>query len=65
MKVDVDKIRHALSRLDWAEVVYRVWINICLKAGTYRLIPRIKLKCKTKGLINHDRVLHDRDELTM
>lgn len=58
----VDKIRYALDRIVWAETQFQIWKNSYIRSGLISYIPRLKLKYKLEGLINHDRVLHDRKQ---
>lgn len=63
IKLNKETISHALSRLDWAEIVYKLWFSRYAKHTSSEYFSRFKIKCKTEGLINHDRVLHSRKEL--
>ena len=60
----IDKVRYALSRIDWAETLCSVWVLQYTRSGLFHKIPNLHLKCKVEGLINHDRVLHDRHQRT-
>lgn len=58
-----ETITHALSRLDWADTIYKLWFSRYAGTLNTEYFTRFKNKCKTEGLINHDRVLHNRKEL--
>lgn len=58
-----DKVRYALSRIDWAETVCRIWMLEYTRCGLVHKLPNLELRFKLEGLINHDRVLHDREQI--
>lgn len=61
-------IQYALSRMEWQDTEYFIFRNILINgtlgnSTTIDKLNRLKLRHKTKGLINHDRVLHYRKEI--
>lgn len=61
--MDYHLVRVALSRIEWSETEFHIWARKYMNAGLGEMVKNLKLRLKTEGLINHDRVLNNRSEL--
>lgn len=52
---NLDRVRHALDRIDWYSLVYKIWFYRYLNNGTSS--KGLYVMYKTKGIVAHDRVL--------
>lgn len=65
MSLDLNLVRHALSRFDWADTLFSLAeqsLSTVPADNTDRL-KRLSLLYKTQALVNHDRILNRRKML--
>ena len=61
--MDYHLVRVALSRIDRSQMEFEIWASRYINVGLSEKVKNLKIRFKTEGLINHDRVLNNRSGL--